>query len=138
DRHRDPVALARERLVDRVVDDLEHQVVEAALAGVPDVHAGALPDGFKALQDLDVSGPVGVGRRLLRRVHYSPTQRSLRMLKTAAGRNTVLYSPTARRATSADQKSGDLAAAARVASASRRRCTRDPAHRARSPVRPRR
>ena len=47
---RDFLAVAGERLVDGVVDDLEHHVVQAgAVIGVADVHAGALADGLEAL-----------------------------------------------------------------------------------------
>jgi hypothetical protein len=38
----DGVGIAGQRLVDRVVDDLPDEVVQAALAGGPDVHAGRL------------------------------------------------------------------------------------------------
>ncbi len=49
----DVVAVAGQRLVDRVVDDLEHQVVQAgAVGGVADVHAGALAHRLQAFQDL--------------------------------------------------------------------------------------
>jgi len=38
-----------ERLVDRVVDDLENHVVQAgAVIGVTDVHSGAFTDSFEA------------------------------------------------------------------------------------------
>ena len=63
DLHLDAVAVAGERLVDRVVDDLVDEVVEAAHADVADVHRGALADGFEALEDLDVVGLV-LARRL--------------------------------------------------------------------------
>ena len=60
----DVVAVAGQRLVDRVVDDLEDHVVQAGAVGrVADVHAGALAHGVQALQDLDAGGVV-VGRRL--------------------------------------------------------------------------
>ena len=50
----DVVAEAGERLVDRVVEHLEHHVVEArAVRRVADVHAGALAHGVEALQHLD-------------------------------------------------------------------------------------
>ncbi len=49
----DAVAVAGQRLVDRVVDDLPDQVVQAALAGRADVHAGPLADRLEALEDLD-------------------------------------------------------------------------------------
>ena len=54
----DRVAVARERLVDGVVDDLVDEVVEAALAGRADVHPGTLANGLEALEDGDVGGLV--------------------------------------------------------------------------------
>ena len=60
-RHDDPVAVAGQRLVDGVVDDLPHQVVQAALAGRADVHAGTLADRLEALEDLDRGGVVRRG-----------------------------------------------------------------------------
>ena len=62
----DPVAMAGQRLVDRIVRDLEHHVVEArAVVGVADVHAGALAHRVEALEDLDAVGAifilVGIG-----------------------------------------------------------------------------
>ena len=59
----DAVALAGERLVDGVVDDLVDEVMETSLGGVSDVHAGALPDSFQPLENLDLVGlVVGPGR----------------------------------------------------------------------------
>ena len=50
----DAVAIAGQRLVDGVVDDLEHHVVQAgAVIGIADVHAGALAHRIQALQHLD-------------------------------------------------------------------------------------
>jgi hypothetical protein len=50
----DFVAEAGERLVDRVVDHLEHHVVQAGtVRGVADVHPRALAHRVQALQDLD-------------------------------------------------------------------------------------
>ena len=62
--HDDPVAVARQRLVDRVVHDLPDQVVQASLAGRADVHARALADRLEPLEDLDRGGVVlhAVGR----------------------------------------------------------------------------
>ena len=57
-RHVDGVAVAGQRLVDRVVDHLVDQVVQAALAGRADVHAGALADRLEALQHGDGRGAV--------------------------------------------------------------------------------
>src|SRR3990170_1830359 len=64
--HDDPVAEARHRLVDRVVDDLVHEVVEAADRGRPDVHARAQADVLDALEDLDVLRLVVTGLLRLR------------------------------------------------------------------------
>ena len=61
----DPIAVAREVLVDRVVDDLVDEVVQAgAVIGVPDVHARALADTLEPLQDGDGSAIVGVSGTL--------------------------------------------------------------------------
>ena len=48
-------------LVDRVVDQLPHQVVQAFHAGAADVHAGALANRVEAFEDLDRVFVVGVG-----------------------------------------------------------------------------
>jgi hypothetical protein len=58
DGHRDLGAVARQRLVDGVVDDLVDEVVQPAHAGGADVHAGPLADGLQPLQDGDVLGVV--------------------------------------------------------------------------------
>ena len=50
----DVVGVAGQRLVNGVVDNLVHQVVQAAFAGGSDVHARALAHGFQALEDGDV------------------------------------------------------------------------------------
>ena len=54
----DGVGVAGEGLVDRVVDDLPDQVVQAALAGGADVHAGTLADRLEPLEDGDRAGVV--------------------------------------------------------------------------------
>jgi hypothetical protein len=64
DHHADAIAEPRQCLVNGVVDDLVHHVVQTrAVIGVADVHAGAFPNGVQALQDLDalfgVSASVG-------------------------------------------------------------------------------
>jgi hypothetical protein len=58
DRHLDAVAIAGQRLVHRVVHDLPHQVVQAALTGGADVHAGSFADCLEAFEDLDRAGIV--------------------------------------------------------------------------------
>ena len=52
--HVDAAGVAGHGLVDRVVDDLVHEVVQAAGARGPDVHAGPLADGFESFEDRDV------------------------------------------------------------------------------------
>ena len=50
DRYRDLTAKTCQRLVDRVVDDLENHVVKTrAVIGVADVHARPFAHGFEAL-----------------------------------------------------------------------------------------
>jgi hypothetical protein len=50
DGHDDAVAVARQRLVDGVIHDLEDHVVQAgAVIGVADVHAGPFADRFETL-----------------------------------------------------------------------------------------
>src|SRR5262249_32188540 len=50
--------MTREGLVDRVVDDLVNQVMEARRTRGSDVHAGPFTDRLKALQNRDVFGAV--------------------------------------------------------------------------------
>src|SRR5690606_2215714 len=52
-RHLDVVGIAREGLVDRVVDDLLYEMVQAALTGRTDVHARALANRLKSFKDSD-------------------------------------------------------------------------------------
>src|SRR6185437_6122097 len=54
----DGVAVAGQRLVHGVVDHLVDQVVQAALAGRPDVHTGPLADRLEAFEDADRTGVV--------------------------------------------------------------------------------
>ncbi len=67
----DAGAVARHRLVDGVVDDLPDEVVKAARTRRPDVHAGALPDRFEALEHSDVAGVVRGHRLRQGRVPFS-------------------------------------------------------------------
>ena len=55
----DPVRETGQRLVDGVVDHFVDEMMEAALAGRADVHAGALAHRLKALKDGDRAGIVG-------------------------------------------------------------------------------
>ncbi len=54
----DLAAIAGEMFVDRVIENLENAVVQAAFVGVADIHARALPDSFEALQFVDLGGVV--------------------------------------------------------------------------------
>ena len=55
DDDRDFGAISCQRLVNGIVDRLEHHVMKAgAIIGVANKHARPLSYGFKALQDLDV------------------------------------------------------------------------------------
>jgi hypothetical protein len=54
----DAVTVTRERLVHPVVDDLPEAVHEPAAVGGPDVHAGSLAYGLKALKHRQVTSRV--------------------------------------------------------------------------------
>jgi hypothetical protein len=54
----DVVTVARESFINRVVDHLVNQVVQTPWPGGANVHAGALSNGFEALQNLNVTGSV--------------------------------------------------------------------------------
>ena len=106
DRDRDVVAVAGQRLVDRVVDNLVDEVVQAARPGRADVHARALADRLEALEDGDVLGVV-TGRfcwRALRRrlsVANDPPMTSrrpgIRATCGAPGRRKLVYRRIAQR-----------------------------------------
>jgi hypothetical protein len=53
--------VAGKSLIDGVVNDFVDKVVQAALAGGPDVHSGTLSNGLQAFENLDIFGPVIVG-----------------------------------------------------------------------------
>ena len=57
----DLATVTRQRLIDRVVHQLEHHMVQAgAIVGIPDVHTGAFAHRIQAFQDLDTGGIVVV------------------------------------------------------------------------------
>ena len=62
ERDLDAGGVAGDRLVHRIVDDLGGEVVERAVVGAADVHAGAAADGLEAFEHLDRGGVVAVGR----------------------------------------------------------------------------
>ncbi len=59
----DLIAVAGERLVDRVVDDFVDEMVQALRAGRADVHRRALADRLEAFEDLDLVRAVVVCAR---------------------------------------------------------------------------
>src|SRR5699024_1150468 len=65
----DVVAVRGHRLIDGVVDDLRHEVVETAFRGRTDVQAGSFPDGLEALEYRDVAGII---MRLILGRHVTP------------------------------------------------------------------
>ena len=86
----DAVGVTGQRLVDGVVDDLLYQVVQAALGGRADVHAGTLADGLESLEDGDGTAGVGVllaprgGFTVGRGPWWAPVRRWLRKQSRAA------------------------------------------------------
>ena len=70
--HRDPAVgrelqldsgrMAGNGLVHCIVERLGGEMVDRPLVGAADIHAGAPPDRFEALQDLDVLGGIALGR----------------------------------------------------------------------------
>jgi hypothetical protein len=53
DRDADLTTKTRERFVDRVVDDLVDEVMQAIRTSGPDVHRGSFAYRFEAFEDLD-------------------------------------------------------------------------------------
>src|SRR6266571_528606 len=87
----DFLAEAGHRFVNRVVDDLVDEVVEAAGVDRADVHRRAFSDRLQAFEDLDLRGVVGglfyhLFRNLLERVPVPSRSPSRRMVQVSAGR----------------------------------------------------
>ena len=57
----DAAGVAGDRLVHRIVDHLGGEVVERALVGAADVHAGAAADGLEPFEHLDRGCVIAVG-----------------------------------------------------------------------------
>ena len=55
-------AVTRQRLVNRVVDDLVYEMMQAPLGGVADVHPGAFANRFESFENLDGLGAIAVRR----------------------------------------------------------------------------
>src|SRR5215469_3597322 len=58
----DAGGMTGDRLVHRVVEDLGHEMVEAAFIRASDVHAGAAANRLQPLQNLDVLSGIIVGK----------------------------------------------------------------------------
>jgi hypothetical protein len=58
--HLDAAGMARHRLIHGVVEHLGHQMVQRAVIGAADIHAGAFADGLQPLQHLDGGGVVAL------------------------------------------------------------------------------
>jgi hypothetical protein len=56
--------------VDGVVEDFRNAVVQGALVGAADVHAGLFADGFEALEFTELGSVVGVGAGLISDVAF--------------------------------------------------------------------
>ena len=64
DGHRDALGESRHRLVDRVVDDLVHQMVQPAMGSITDVHPRPLADVLQVRKMLQIFvGVLGIGCR---------------------------------------------------------------------------
>ena len=57
------VTVTGQSLIDGVVHDLVHQMVQTPLAGRADIHTGALAHSLQTFQDLDLAGVVFMVRR---------------------------------------------------------------------------
>jgi hypothetical protein len=76
------IAVPGERLVDRVVDDLVHEMVKSSGSGRPDVHPGTLAYRFESLQDGDVLGVITCLSLRALRSAVSVRQRSSEYIET--------------------------------------------------------
>ena len=54
--------MAGDRLVHRVVEDFGDQMVQRALVGAADIHAGPAADRLQPLEDLDVLGGIALAK----------------------------------------------------------------------------
>src|SRR5436309_13507584 len=91
----DFLAVAGHRLVDRVVDDLVDEVVEAARVDRADVHRRAFSGRLQSVEDLDLRGVVGgllyhLFRDLSERVSVPSSSPSRRTPEVYGGRFSTL------------------------------------------------
>ena len=66
----DAVGMAGDRLVHRIVEHFGNQMVQGALVGAADIHAGPAPDRLQPFENLDILGGViaGIARCRLKKV----------------------------------------------------------------------
>ena len=83
----DLIAVAGERFVDGVVDDLVDEVVQSLRTGRSDVHGRALAHGLQPFEDLDLVGAVVVraARAVAAAVARGRRRAARRLLDSAAG-----------------------------------------------------
>ena len=63
-------AIADERFVYRVIDDLEDEMVETSLCGVPDVHTWSLPHGFETFENFNLVNSVVLFKHVFLRENF--------------------------------------------------------------------
>ena len=66
--HLDPAGMAGDRLVHRVVERLGGEVMQRALVGAADIHAGPAAHRLQPFEDLDVLGRIAVVVELSRQI----------------------------------------------------------------------
>src|ERR687897_2825560 len=71
DASHDRVGVTAQCFVDRVVDDLAHEVMQPAYIRAADIHARAAADSFQSLEHLDGRGVVGWGLGFRGHCHQS-------------------------------------------------------------------
>ena len=85
DRDANVVRESGERFVDRVVDDLVHEVMQSALGCRSDVHAGAFANRLETLENLDLPSVVFPGLVHVLCRHWSPEKTVRRKAENRLG-----------------------------------------------------
>ena len=93
--HLDAAGMAGHRFVHGIVENFGGQVMQRAVVGAADIHAGAAAHGLQPLQDLDVLGGIalgggtGGGEQVLGVFGHGRIVKSLRTLAKRGGGRTV-------------------------------------------------